>query len=151
MRALQVQLAEFMHHGGATHSVATLATPATALATPATAAHESGLGAAQTGHVATDSGSVPAEAVLPEGTTATLPGEPVIATAELIPGVALLLDTAAGPVITLVPFQKAVDQSPCVAMADSTGVGLLPSASGLTYWQYTMAVSPLKCRTALVL
>ena len=95
-----------MQHGGATHPVATLATPATALATPATAAHESGPGAAQTCDVCVESESVPAEAVLPEGNTTTLPGEPVIATAELISGVALLLDTTASPVITLVPFSS---------------------------------------------
>ena len=133
-----------MQLGGATHSV-------TALATPATAALESGPGAAEAGHVAAESDSVPAEAMLPDGDTATLPGEPVTAAAQHTSCVALLLDTAASPGTALVPFQKAIVQSPCIAMTDSSAFGLLPFASGLTNWQYTMAVSPVKCRIVLVL
>ena len=101
--------------------------PVAKLATPATAAHESGPGAAETYDDAAESDSVPAEAVLPEGVTAT--GEPVD---QPTSSVALLLDTSASPVITLVPCQKAIDQSLDVAMTDSTGFALLPSASGLT-------------------
>ena len=148
---MQVQLAEAMQHGGATHPVATLATPATALATPATAAHESGPGTAQKFDVCVESESVRVEAMLPDGDAATLPGEPDTAAAQHTSSVALFLDTAASPDIILVPFQTAIVQSPCIAMTDSSAFGLLPFASGLTDWQYTMAVSPVRCKTVLVL
>lgn len=71
---------------------------------------------------------MPNEAVLSDAETATLPGELVTAAAQHIS----LLGHSCQPYCHNVAYEKAIDMSSGIAIIDSSGFGLLPSASGLT-------------------